>query len=69
MYKSRKHDLIFIFKKQHTPFFDASAASISPAGVTTLVLDGFDVTKTQKTNSANVSRIPELGGITPKGYG
>ena len=45
MYKSRKHDLIFIFKKQHTPFFDASAASISPAGVTTLVLDGFDVTK------------------------
>ena len=45
MYKSGKHDLNIIFKKQHTPFLDASAASISPAGVTTFVFDGVDVTK------------------------
>lgn len=45
MYKSRKNDLSITFKKQHTPFLDASAASISPAGVTTFVLDAVDVTK------------------------
>lgn len=45
MYKSRKHDLNIIFKEKHTPFLDASAASISPAGVTTFVLDAVDVTK------------------------